>query len=276
MLHARLTNLGFNYMEVLYLMEFLNRNNIVYTHDFYKICKFKIRDTDRDEYSMKKKETCKYNDIYHDRNLKHELTIMFLRTLVGLYNFATIDFRHWFEIKNNKNYYLQTYYDRVMKRFWADKVLSAPVKKKLSSRLRKIAYIDSRERIFENLVSVWYAKRKILRSFFFGNVLEISFPDFKQNISIKTYKWNIFEFQKPLMAKIVDHGELKQFKRQILHLQAELNQDIQDKINFRIYIKNRQRAAINNRNEESTINNQQTASANKNQDLPKSKRFKRF
>ena len=55
MLHARLINLGLNYMEVLYLMEFLNRNNIVYTHDFYKICKFKIRDTDRDEYSMKKK-----------------------------------------------------------------------------------------------------------------------------------------------------------------------------------------------------------------------------
>ena len=55
------------------------------------------------------------------------------------------------------------------------------------------------------------------------------------------------------MAKIVDHGELKQFKRQILHLQAELNQDIQDKINFRIFIKNRQRAAIDKLHHRITI-----------------------
>ena len=78
LLHKHLTNLGLNYIEVLYLFEFINRHKIVYKSDFYKICEFKIRDKDRDEYSMKKKNTGKYNDIYHDRHFKHGLTTMFL------------------------------------------------------------------------------------------------------------------------------------------------------------------------------------------------------
>ena len=44
-----------------------------------------------------------------------------------------------------------------MKRFWADKVLSAPLKKKISTRLRKKGYIHLRERISENLVIVFCA-----------------------------------------------------------------------------------------------------------------------
>ena len=48
---------------------------------------------------MKKKNTGKYNDIYHDRHFKHGLTTMFLRTIVGLMNFDTIDSCHWYAIK---------------------------------------------------------------------------------------------------------------------------------------------------------------------------------
>ena len=276
LLHKHLTNLGLNYIEVLCLFEFINRHKIVYKSDFYKICEFKIRDKDRDEYSMKKKNTGKYNDIYHDRHFKHGLTTMFLRTIVGLTNFDTIDSCHWYAIKYGNNQNLQKYYDRIMKRFWADKVLSTPVKLKISIRLTDIKLIDKRARIFENLVSVQYAKLEILHSFFFGNVSEINLPEFKVIKIEKRYTWNTVEFQNPLVAQIKDDGRLEEFKRQILDYQSELNQDIQDRKNYRIYLKNHRQRSLSsfiNRNQHSTINRQST---NNNQDLPQSKRFKYF
>ena len=88
---------------------------------------------------------------------------MFLRTLVGLTNFSTIDFSHWETIRyekslkeNNDNKYIHPYYNKVMSRFWADKVLSGPFIKKISIRLRRKENVGYRPTIVDNFKNVHF------------------------------------------------------------------------------------------------------------------------
>ena len=182
--HKNFMDLGLNYMEVIYLLEFITRNKIGLKKDFYKICECKILDEHRDKYSISMQERYrgKLSDLYHDINFKNRLTRMFLRTIVGLTNFPTIDFSHWQAIRyekslkvNNDNEYIKPYYNKVMSRFWADKVLAGPIIKKISKRLRRKENVGYRPIIIDNLKNVQFAKEKILERFFYGNTSLISF-----------------------------------------------------------------------------------------------------
>ena len=87
------------------MLEFITRNKIVLKKDFYKIGECKIFDEPRDKYSisMQGRYRGKFSDIYHDINFKNRLTRMFLRTLVGLTNFPTIDLSHREAIRYEKS-----------------------------------------------------------------------------------------------------------------------------------------------------------------------------
>ena len=245
LLIENLIDLGLEYTEVNYLCKLTQSMTIEHKKGFFiKVAKYEIKNEDRDVYSMSGKSKGILKDIYHDKNFQRPLTRMFLRTIVGFVNHPTIDNNHWKAIKNCHNFDLYNDYDRLMENFWADKVLSRPVKKIISIRLRRIEHVNDRKKIFENLLSTRFAKLRVLNNFFKGNVADVKIAVdydnkiYKKKFNIEDFahryrreakirhRQNELEFQRPLRAKIKDNGDLQVFKKNILFHQYKISKSL--------------------------------------------------
>ena len=169
--------LGLDESDVSYLMKLTDRKSIVNKENFLKITSLKTKDEDRDEYSLLHLSSGKCNDIYHDKNFKEELTRIFLRSIVGMNNFIILNDGHSKAISYNffRDEELKLKYKDLMRKFWADKILSASIIKYIAVRLRFKKNTNLRNEIHDNLVLVNFANEKVLNSFFYGDTSDVSF-----------------------------------------------------------------------------------------------------
>ena len=222
-----LINLGLDEDDVRYLIKLTDKKSIKFKKDFLQITSYKINDEDRDEYSLAQIHTGKYKDIYHDNNFKNELSIRFLRSIRGMHDFLAIDDGHCKAIKYNfsNDQELELRYKNLMSKFWADKILSGPIRKFLAARLRKIKNIDLRDLIHENLILVGFGEKKVLDRFFNGEALKIIF-DVERHIEPfkklqKYYKINDTEFHN----KYETEYNITRFKNYLLNEQDKINEN---------------------------------------------------
>ena len=184
--------LGLNFRDADKLNKILKDRQIVCKKHFYNVVDVKIRDEERDIYSMYYYLTEFCRDIYHHNTFINSSTISFLRTLVGLFKFYYIDKPHLEQIVQNHRY------QYIMMHFWANNTLSRPFKKKISLRLRSRSSLNISGLIKKSLIHTYFATNDILESLFNGDVNQISFdveiPEKYKKKGI-TFKNNEYEYQ---------------------------------------------------------------------------------
>ena len=125
-----LTELGLVYTDSEYLVNVLRNKGFVEKKSFFKIAYCKVEKERRD--NLAKEDVDIHQDIYHDCKFNCE-TIKFLRVIVGIVRFNSIDEPHMNRILcPNGDKGLSQDFKKIIKNFWKNKELSRNVLKKLT------------------------------------------------------------------------------------------------------------------------------------------------
>ena len=114
---------------------------------------------------------CKKHYLIYKQNTFNQVTIMFLRTTIGLVNYLYIDPGHLNAIFYNTNWQDRQDYYLVMEKFWKSNILASDLKKMILDHLSKINYNNAD--LIHALIKFRFLNKIIARHLFY-NVLSSS------------------------------------------------------------------------------------------------------